>query len=161
MSSFKEHRGTSLAGVVIAVLIPAAVWWACLSTDSLVFAWACALATALGTVTVTLVRALQTVEVTPDAFCVGKAHLESRWIGAAEAFDGVSWQNLVRSGGGHSVWLDARSFHPGGIKVENTDPDDPVDSWLVSSRDSIALAEALKDLARSSAISEDRKPNHG
>ena len=161
MSSFTERRGVSFAGILISVLIPVTVWWVCLSTDSLAFAWICAVFTALGVWTVLLMRAAQRIEVTPEVLRVGRAHLEAAWIGSAEAFNGAEWQALLRAGGGHTAWIDVRSYHPGGVKVENTDPNDPVAFWLVSSRNSIALAEALQHLVHVSGNPEDRSPSDG
>lgn len=161
MSLYSERRSVSLATCVIAILFPAIVWWLGLATDSLVFAWTCALVTATAVGIYTFRRASELVSVSDDNFAVGKAHLERHWIGQVEAFAGEAWQAAVRESGAHRVWLSLRSFHPGGVRVVNTDPADPIKFWLVSSRDPMALAQALGQTGSGPTTSVDRTSLNG
>ena len=159
MSPYSERRGVSVATCVIALLIPAAVWWICLATDSLVFAWSVAGATAVAVGIFTTRRALEAITVTATGITVGPAHLETRWIGKTEQFSGAAWSDAIRRAGGHETWLSLRSFHSGGVVISNADPDDPIKLWVVSSRDSVALARALGQTETDHESRADRTSN--
>ena len=159
MSPYSERRGVSVATCVIAVLIPLSVWWICLATDSLLFAWSVAGLTGVAVAIFTARRALETVQVTAEGLTVGPAHLEAQWIGDASAYSGAAWEDAVRRAGGHESWLSLRSFHPGGVIIANVDSADPIKHLVVSSRDPVALARALGQTETDHEAPADRTSN--
>ncbi len=161
MSPYSERRGISLPSVIIAIAIPASVWWVCLSTDSLLFAGSCAGITAIGVCWYYLSRALERVEVDAHTLRIGSTQLETKWIGTATALLGSHWEQAIRTAPPQQTWLAFRSFHPGGVRIENTDPHDPITFWFVSSRDPMALARALGQTGTDASDLKDRTLPHG
>ena len=134
----------SISGVVIALLIPLAVAWAFLALDSLVYSVVATILVAVPVWTYTLVRASEQIVVRADGLRVGKAWLERDWIGDVEDFSGAAWNEMLRNAGHSRSWLATRSFHPGGVRITNTDDSDHIEQWLVSSRNPVALAAAIR-----------------
>lgn len=96
-----------------------------------------------GAIVVVLFATTATIEVTPDAFRAGKAHIERRFIGAAQAFEGpdATAERGVRLDA--RAWLLVRGWLPGLVRVELSDPKDPTPYWLVATRHPSRLAAAL------------------
>ncbi len=81
-------------------------------------------------------------------FRAGRARIEVGHIGAVEALDVDETRRVSGPGADARAYLVLRPYLKRSVKVEITDPGDPVPYWLVSSRHPRALAGAL-DAARS------------
>ncbi|GAB3558462.1 DUF3093 domain-containing protein [Spelaeicoccus albus] len=90
-----------------------------------------------------LVSLATRIEVTDGEVIVGKAHIDKRFVGGAEAFTG---RDAVMARG---IKLDARAYlHirgwiPDVVKITIDDDSDPTPYWLVSTRDPAGLTKAL------------------
>lgn len=94
---------------------------------------------------VTLSIALSpTVRVVDGVLHAGRAHIDARWLGEPEEFSGSD----ARARRTHAIDRDGWNLLRGGIDgvviVPITDPDDPVSSWMLSSRTSDRLAAAIR-----------------
>jgi len=91
-----------------------------------------------------MVLASPVVEVRDGELRAGRAHIDIRFLGPAEQFTGDDARRMRGSE------LDSRSWHliRGGIDglvvIPLEDPDDPVPSWVVSTRTPDRLAAALR-----------------
>ncbi|MBX3194260.1 MAG: DUF3093 domain-containing protein [Microbacteriaceae bacterium] len=83
------------------------------------------------------------IEVTDAGLRAGRARIERRFLGVAEASTGdeARAERGVRLDA--RAWLLLRGWIPGVVRVELTDPEDPTPYWLVSSRRADELAAAL------------------
>lgn len=75
----------------------------------------------------------------------GRAHIDARWLGTVVAHTGEQ----ARSARGTDLpargWHLIRSGIDGIVVVANTDPNDPVTSWTISTRTPDRLAAAIQD----------------
>lgn len=85
------------------------------------------------------------IEVTPDEFRAGRAHLPRTAVGDVEAFEGAEAvaERGVRLDA--RAWLLLRGWAPAVVRVEVVDDSDPVPYWLVSTKRPRELAEALSE----------------
>ncbi|MGA0566037.1 DUF3093 domain-containing protein [Rathayibacter sp. KR2-224] len=88
-----------------------------------------------------------TIEVTADEFLAGKAHIERRYLGLAEGFDGTEASLQRGRLLDARAWLLIRGWVGGVVRVVVLDEDDPAPYWLVSTRHPSELARALNDRA--------------
>ncbi|MCE7480798.1 MULTISPECIES: DUF3093 family protein [Actinomycetes] len=92
-----------------------------------------------------LIAASPAVSVTGTVLRTGRAHIDARWLGSGVALVG----DEAREARGTA--LPARGWHliRGGIDgivvIQNTDPDDPVTSWTISTRTPDRLLAAIQD----------------
>jgi hypothetical protein len=88
-----------------------------------------------------------TIELTDDELRAGRAHIERRYLGAAESFDGT--EATLQRGRllDARAWLLIRGWASGVVRVPILDEDDPAPYWLLSSRRPTELARALNDRA--------------
>jgi DUF3093 family protein len=94
-------------------------------------------------IVIVLLATTATVEVTPTTLRAGRAHIERRFIAAAEAHEGAeaTAERGVRLDA--RAWLLVRGWIPGLVRVDISDPDDPTPYWLVATRTPSRLAAAL------------------
>lgn len=98
-----------------------------------------------------LIAGSPSVRVDGTVLRAGRAHIDARWLG--ESVSAMGDDARIARGPG----LPARGWHliRGGIDgvviVANTDPDDPVTSWTISTRTPDRLAAAIND-ARNAAV---------
>ncbi|HWJ65663.1 MAG TPA: DUF3093 domain-containing protein [Nocardioides sp.] len=78
----------------------------------------------------------------------GRARIETRHLGTAEALDAEATRRVSGPEADVRAYLLLRPYLKRAVKVEITDPADPTPYWLVSSRHPKALAGAI-DAARS------------
>jgi hypothetical protein len=88
-----------------------------------------------------------TIELTDDELRAGRAHIERRYLGTAESFDGT--EATLQRGRllDARAWLLIRGWASGVVRVAILDVDDPAPYWLLSSRRPAELARALNDRA--------------
>ncbi len=98
-----------------------------------------------------LILGSPSVRVDGTVLRAGRAHIDARWIGDVAAVTGDD----ARAARGPA--LPARGWHlirggiDGAVIVENTDPDDPVTAWTISTRTPDRLAAAIGDACREAA----------
>ncbi|GMA27659.1 DUF3093 domain-containing protein [Arenivirga flava] len=90
------------------------------------------------------------VEVTDGHLRVGSARLPVEFVGEAEAFRGAEASLERGQRADARAWMGIRGWIGPIVKVQNTDAEDPVPYWIVSTRRPEALIEALRS-ARAAA----------
>jgi hypothetical protein len=130
--------------VATALVIPASI--IVFAPINMIAGIVCAVVLYAGCV-VGLIVGSPTIELTTHELTAGRAHIERRYLGAAESFDG-SEATLQR---GRLLdaraWLLIRGWVSGVVRVPILDEDDPAPYWLLSSRRPAELARALNDRA--------------
>jgi len=83
------------------------------------------------------------VEVDAGQFRAGRAVIERRYLGAAEALTGQDARNAFGRDCDPQAYLLLRSYARGAVRVAITDPRDPAPYWVVATRHPERLAAAL------------------
>ncbi|MCR1781517.1 DUF3093 domain-containing protein [Nocardioides carbamazepini] len=83
------------------------------------------------------------IAVSDGWFRAGRAQIEMTHVGTVEALDTERTRRVSGPEADARAYLLLRPYLRQSVKVEITDPADPVPYWLVSSRHPRALAEAL------------------
>ncbi len=130
-------QGTMLVAViwltVIVALIDHAAW----------VAWLITAVAMLGMVAGLRAYGSARLEVRDGWFRAGRARIEVSYVGAVEALDTDATRRVSGPEADARAFLLLRPYLRQAVKVEITDPADPVPYWLVSSRHPRALAGAL------------------
>lgn len=74
----------------------------------------------------------------------GRAHIDARWLGEITEHSGEDARQARGPGLSARGWHLLRGGIDGIVIVENTDPDDPIPSWTISSRTPDRLAAAIR-----------------
>lgn len=85
------------------------------------------------------------VEVDAQMLRAGRAHIERHYLGTAEALTGEAARNAFGRDCDPKAYLVLRSYAPGAVRVEVTDPQDPAPYWLIATRNPQRLAAALTE----------------
>lgn len=94
---------------------------------------------------ITLMTASPAVRVIGRMLHAGSAHIDVRWLGTGVALTGEEAREA------RGTALPARGWHlirggiDGVVVIQNTDPDDPVTSWTISTRTPDRLLAAIRD----------------
>jgi hypothetical protein len=83
------------------------------------------------------------VEVDADRFRAGRATIDRAYLGKAVALTGEDARNAFGRDCDSKAYLVLRSYLPGAVRVELTDPHDPTPYWLVGTKHPEQLAAAL------------------
>jgi DUF3093 family protein len=83
------------------------------------------------------------VEVDANQFRAGRAVIERRHLGAAEALTGEAARTAFGRDCDPRAYLLLRSYAGGAVRVAITDPRDPAPYWVVATRHPERLAAAL------------------
>jgi hypothetical protein len=83
------------------------------------------------------------VEVDAERLRAGRASIERVHLGKAEALTGEAVRNAFGRDCDPAAYLVLRSYLPGAVRVEITDPHDPAPYWLITTRNPERLAAAL------------------
>jgi hypothetical protein len=83
------------------------------------------------------------VEVDAERLRAGRASIERVHLGTAEALTGEAVRNAFGRDCDPAAYLVLRSYLPGAVRVEITDPHDPAPYWLITTRNPERLAAAL------------------
>ncbi|MCK3768092.1 DUF3093 domain-containing protein [Microbacterium aerolatum] len=81
----------------------------------------------------------------------GRAHIDARWLGEVTELSGEDARTARGSGLSARGWHLLRGGIDGVVVVQNTDPDDPVTSWTISTRTPDRLAAAIRDAESAAA----------
>jgi hypothetical protein len=73
----------------------------------------------------------------------GRAAIEREYVGKAEPLSGEAARNAFGRDCDPKAYLVLRSYLPGAVRVEITDPKDPAPYWLIATRHPEQLAAAL------------------
>ncbi|UNK72401.1 DUF3093 family protein [Microbacterium sp. H1-D42] len=85
-----------------------------------------------------------TVRVAGTVLRVGRAHIDARWLGEPEDFTGEDARNRRTRDIARDGWNFLRGGADGVVVVPVTDPDDPMNSWTISTRTPDRLAAAIR-----------------
>jgi hypothetical protein len=85
------------------------------------------------------------VEVDAQTLRAGRARIERDYLGTAEALTGEAARNAFGRDCDPKAYLVLRSYAPGAVRVEVTDPQDPAPYWLIATRNPQRLAAALTE----------------
>jgi uncharacterized membrane protein (UPF0182 family) len=85
------------------------------------------------------------VEVDAQMLRAGRARIERHYLGTAEALTGEAARNAFGRDCDPKAYLVLRSYAPGAVRVEVTDPQDPAPYWLIATRNPQRLAAALTE----------------
>lgn len=83
------------------------------------------------------------IEVDGERFRAGKAVIERTYLGKVEALTGQDARDAFGRDCDPKAYLLLRSYAPGAVRVEVTDPRDPAPYWVVATRHPERLAAAL------------------
>ena len=81
--------------------------------------------------------------VLPDRFQAGRASIEWRYIAAVKALSPAETRARRGRDADARAWLLIRPYLPRSVEISLDDPDDPAPYWLVATRHSRRLSEAL------------------
>ncbi|MBO9626851.1 MAG: DUF3093 domain-containing protein [Microbacterium sp.] len=90
------------------------------------------------------IAATPVVSVTGAVLRAGRAHIDARFLGDPIALTGDDARHARGPGLPALGWHLIRGGIDGIVVVPNTDPDDPVDAWTISSRTPDRLAAAIR-----------------
>jgi hypothetical protein len=83
------------------------------------------------------------VEVDAERLRAGRAEIERSYLGDVEALTGDAARNAFGRDCDPKAYLVLRSYLPGAVRVQITDPGDPAPYWLIATRHPDRLAAAL------------------
>jgi hypothetical protein len=83
------------------------------------------------------------VEVDARRLRAGRAEIDRTYVGTAEALTGDAARNAFGRDCDPKAYLVLRSYLPGAVRVQITDPGDPAPYWLIATRHPDRLAAAL------------------
>lgn len=84
------------------------------------------------------------VSVTGSVLRAGRAHIDTRYLGEPVALTGDDARQARGPGLPARGWHLIRGGIDGIVVVPNTDPDDPIESWSISTRTPDRLAAAIR-----------------
>ncbi|MFF0268596.1 DUF3093 domain-containing protein [Kribbella sp. NPDC004536] len=83
------------------------------------------------------------VEVDEQHLRAGRAEIDRTYLGDVEALTGDAARNAFGRDCDPKAYLVLRSYLPGAVRVQITDPGDPAPYWLIATRHPDRLAAAL------------------
>ncbi|MGZ0146336.1 DUF3093 domain-containing protein [Kribbella sp. WER1] len=83
------------------------------------------------------------VEVDGQRLRAGRAEIDRTYLGDVEALTGDAARNAFGRDCDPKAYLVLRSYLPGAVRVQITDPGDPAPYWLIATRHPDRLAAAL------------------
>ncbi len=144
--SYRERLGVPLRWWVQGTMLVVSLWLACIVAVPEPIAWSVS-AGAMALLVAGLVSfGSARLEVVDGHFHAGRARIEARHLGAAEALDADRTRRVAGPEADARAFLLLRPYLKRAVRVEITDPADPAPYWLVSSRRPEELAGALNGL---------------
>lgn len=123
----------ALAGVVTLVALAPLSMWA---------AWVAAFAASVGSA-VALVASGTSIVITEESVQVGRARIERRFVGGAEAFRGEDVRQVRGPELDGRAFMNFRASVGPVVRIHITDPVDPTPYWLTSTRHPERIVEVL------------------
>ena len=93
------------------------------------------------------------VRVDATTLRAGRAHIDARWLGDVVALTGEAAREARGPAIAARGWHLIRGGIDGLVIVQNTDPDDPVTSWTISTRTPDRLAAAVQGARAAASVS--------
>ena len=88
-------------------------------------------------------RSTLEIEVTPEEFRVGSAHIERKFLGEIQALSPEEMRKWRGPLSDPACYMALRFWIPGGVKIAINDPKDKTPYWLISSKKAQPLVAAL------------------
>lgn len=146
-TTYRERLGVPLRWWVQGTMLVASLWLACIVAMPDPVAWSVT-AVALAVLVAVLVSYGSTrLEVGGGVFRAGRARIEARHLGAAQALDAERTRRVAGREADARAFLVLRPYLKRAVLVEIADPADPAPYWLVSSRRPDELAAAVNGLS--------------
>lgn len=142
-SGYRETLHAPVRWWLLLLLFLASLWLALLVSAPPVVVWSSsAVGVALGAGVLVGYGAAR-IEVTDDGLRAGRARLEWRYCGAAEALDVSASHRLAGVEADHRAFLLLRPYIRTAVRVEVADAADPTPYWMLSTRHPQRLADAI------------------
>ena len=93
---------------------------------------------------IAVIRSTVTITVDDEYLSVDNSNLPRRFVGETTALDAKSAKELRGPKADPAAYMVLRGWIPTAVIVTNTDTDDPVPYWFISTRQPEKLAAALK-----------------
>ncbi len=140
-------QGTMLVAslwLAVVVALPLTVAWVITGVAMLLLAWAF------------LAYGAARVVVTGTELRAGRAHIETRHLGAVTVLDADRTRRLAGREADARAYLLLRPYLKRGVRVDIADPADPTPYWLIQTRHPDRLAAALGAARGSTPVGEAR-----
>lgn len=145
--AYSERLGVPLRWWVQGTMLVATLWLAVVVALPSVAAW---IITAIAMAVLSLglwAYGAARIAVDAETFQAGRAHIAMAHVGAVTPLDAGQTRRVAGVDADARAYLLLRPYLKRAVRVEITDPADPVPYWLVSSRHPEELAAALTALA--------------
>jgi hypothetical protein len=147
--AYSERLGVPLRWWVQGTMLVATLWLAVVVALPPVASWVIT-AVAMSVLTVGLwAYGAARVRVDAETFRAGRAHIAAAYVGTATPLDASETRRIAGRDADARAYLLLRPYLKRAVRVEITDPADPVPYWLVSTRHPEELTAALAALTRS------------
>lgn len=146
-TAYDERLHVPLRWWVQGTMLLASLWLALVVAVPGAIAWVVSGAFGALLVTCLLSYGGARVSVRDGVLHAGRARIESRYLGRAEALDAEATRRVAGRDADVRAYLLLRPFLKRAVRVEVVDPADPAPYWLVSTRHPDALVAALTSMA--------------
>lgn len=146
-----ERLSVPLRWWVQGTMLVASLWLAVVVAVPGILAWAITSAAMTLLALSLLSFGAARVSVRDGVLRAGRAHIEARHVGGAQALDADATRRTAGVEADARAFLLLRPYLKRAVKVEITDPADPAPYWLVSTRHPDELARAITSLTESAA----------
>lgn len=147
---YHERLGVPLRWWVQGTMLVASLWLALVVATPGAVAWGVTAAAMLLLVAALVSYGGARIIVADGELRAGRAHIETRHLGAVEALDAEQTRRTAGPEADARAYLVLRPYLKRAVRVQIADPDDPTPYWLISSRRPEELAGTLSALARRS-----------
>lgn len=141
-----ERLSVPLRWWVQGTMLVASLWLAVVVAVPGILAWAITSAAMTLLALSLLSFGAARVSVRDGVLRAGRAHIEARHVGGAQALDADATRRTAGVEADARAFLLLRPYLKRAVKVEITDPADPAPYWLVSTRHPDELARAITSL---------------
>src|SRR4051812_37691187 len=148
-AAYDERLTVPLRWWVQGTMLVATLWLALIVAVPASAAWACTGLALACLATLLISYGGARVSVRDGWLRAGRARIEAEHVGEVAALDAEETRRVAGPQADARAYLLLRPYLKRAVRVEITDPADPAPYWLVSSRHPDELAEALRELTRS------------
>lgn len=145
---YSERLSVPLRWWVQGTMLVVMFWLALVVAIPWTPAWAIAVLALAAMAGVLVAYGWARVEVGGGWLRAGRARIETRYVGACTPLDAEETRRTAGRDADARAYLLLRPYLPRAVRVEITDPADPVPYWLVCTRNPDRLAKALAALDR-------------
>lgn len=145
MSNYRERLSVPVRWWLIAALAVLTLWLITAVPAGEVAGLAVAGVSAALLITLFLRYGGAVVQVDPQKLQAGRATIDRAHLGKVEPLTGEDARHAFGRDCDPAAYLVLRSYVPGAVRVEITDPHDPAPYWLIATRNPEQLAAALTE----------------